>query len=146
MSTSIKETNHHFSFTIGIENKQDKVWQILTDVPNWKHWDTELKEASLEGAFCLGAKGVLTPLKGPQLKFYISELVENQSYTFKTNMPLGWLEIKRTLKTENNVTYFTDDIAFTGLLKNFFGILLGRKFRKVLPEVMDNFKKLAETL
>lgn len=138
------QTNHHFSFTVTIKNTPEKVWQMLTDVANWKQWDTELKEAALYSDFVLGAKGILTPLKGPKLKFYISEITPPTSYTFKTKMPVGWLVIKRTLKAENGNTCFTDDIAFTGLLKSFFGILLGAKFRKVLPEVMNNFKNLAE--
>jgi Polyketide cyclase / dehydrase and lipid transport len=139
-----RETNYHFSFTIGIKNTPEKVWQTLIDVPTWAAWDTELKEAHLEGSFAVGAEGKLLPKKGPKLKFYISEILPNQSYTFKTKMPLGWLVIKRTLKVENGMTHFTDDIAFTGVLKRVFGFMLGNQFRSVLPEVMDNFKKLTE--
>ena len=139
-----KQSNHHFSFTVGINAPPNKVWQTLTDVSRWAVWDTELLEASLEGRFEVGAKGILIPKKGPKLPFYISEIIPNQSYTFKTQMPVGSLDIKRTLHTENGVTYFTDDIAFKGFLKHVFGLMLGGGFRKVLPEVMDNFKKLAE--
>jgi Polyketide cyclase / dehydrase and lipid transport len=144
MSTSIKQSNYHFSFTIGVQAPQDSVWAVLTDVPTWHIWDTELKSAHLEGDFALGAKGVLTPKKGPELPFQISEIVPNQSYTFITKMPIGSLDIKRTLTHENGVTYFTDDIAFTGFMKHIFGLILGSGFRKILPEVMDNFKKIAE--
>jgi hypothetical protein len=110
----------------------------------WHKWDTELKEATLEGDFALNAKGSITPKKGPKLKFYISEIIPNKSYTFNTKMPVGELVIKRTLTVENEVVYFTDDIAFTGFLKFIFGFMLGGQFRKVLPEVMENFKRLAE--
>jgi uncharacterized protein affecting Mg2+/Co2+ transport len=144
MSTANKQSNYHFSFTIAIKNTQDNVWQALTDVPNWHIWDTELKEAYLNEPFALGAKGVMTPKKGPKLPFYISEMIPDQSYTVKTKMPVGTLDIKRTLRHENGTTYFTDDIAFTGFLKRFFGAMLGGGFRKILPEVMENFKKIAE--
>ncbi len=140
----MKQSNHHFSFTISVNNTADNVWQTLVDVSSWHVWDTELKEATLEGNFAVGAKGILTPKKGPRLKFYISELVPSKSYTFKTKMPVGWLIIKRTLTIESETTHFTDDIAFTGFLKLVFGAMLGGQFRKVLPEVMNNFKKLAE--
>jgi Polyketide cyclase / dehydrase and lipid transport len=139
-----KETNYHFSFTVEVNNTQEKVWQTLIDVPTWAQWDTELKEASLEGDFVAGAKGVLIPKKGPKLPFFIAEFSPNQTYTFNTKMPLGWLIIKRTLTAKNGMTYFTDDIAFTGILKRIFGFMLGSQFRSVLPEVMQNFKKLAE--
>ncbi len=144
MHQSNHQSNHHFSLTVSLDSTREKVWQTLIDVPTWHEWDTELKHASLAEDFALGAKGVLTPLSGPTLSFFISDLVPYQSYTFKTKMPLGWLVIKRTLTVNNDKTEFTDEIAFTGFLKRVFGAMLGGKFRAVLPEVMDNFKKIVE--
>jgi Polyketide cyclase / dehydrase and lipid transport len=141
----MKQRNHHFSYTITINNTIDKVWQTLVDVVLWPKWDTELKEATIESDFALNAKGSITPKKGPKLKFYISEIIPNKSYTFNTKMPIGELVIKRTLTVENEMVHFTDEIAFTGFLKFVFGFMLGGQFRKVLPEVMEHFKKLAES-
>jgi hypothetical protein len=55
--TATKQSNHHFSFTIGVHNTQDKVWQTLIDVPTWHLWDTELVDAFLDVPFKVGAKG-----------------------------------------------------------------------------------------
>ncbi len=139
-----RQTNYHFSDMISVDNSLEKVWGYLTDVNKWKDWDTELKSAVLHGDFAIGAKGTLVPKKGPELPFHISEIVPMKSYTFKTKMPLGHLEIKRTLEKKDGMTLFTDDIQFTGILKRFFGLMLGRSFQKVLPEVMQNFKRLVE--
>lgn len=141
----MKQSNHHFSFTIAVNTTKVNVWQTLIDVRNWHQWDTELLEANLEGGFEIGAKGTMKPKTGPKLKFYISELTPNQSYTINTIMPVGELVIKRSLTEVNNEVYFTDDIAFTGLLKYIFGLIFGGQFRKVLPEVMNNFKRIAES-
>jgi hypothetical protein len=141
----MKQSNHHFSFTVSVNTTKANVWQTLIDVQNWHQWDTELIEASLEGSFMVGAKGTLKPKTGPKLKFYISEIIPNQSYTFNTVMPIGELVIKRTIIAENDGVHFTDDIAFTGFLKYIFGFMLGGQFRKVLPEVMNNFKRIAES-
>lgn len=140
----MKQSNHHFSFTIPVNTSAQNVWETLIDVQNWHQWDTEMIEANLEGDFAVSAKGTLTPKSGPRLKFYISEIVPLQSYTFNTIMPVGELVIKRSLKVEDEVVYFTDDIAFTGFLKTVFGLMLGGQFRKVLPEVMNKFKEIAE--
>jgi hypothetical protein len=141
----MKQSNHHFSFTISVNNTIDKVWQTLIDVQNWHKWDTEIIDAKLDGEFAVGTKGIMKPKTGPKLKFYISEIIPNQSYTFNTIMPVGELVIKRSLKSESEQIYFTDDIAFTGFLKLVFGIMLGGQFRKVLPDVMNKFKQLAES-
>lgn len=86
----------------------------------------------------------MIPKKGPKLKFQITELIPNSSYTFVTKMPVGTLVIKRTLKQVGEQIEFTDEIRFTGLFKRLFGLLLGGGFKSVLPEVMKNFKTLAE--
>ncbi len=144
MQSSLRQTNHHFSFTIAVNNSHEEVWSLLIDVERWNKWDTELIKAELTEDFALGAKGVLIPKKGPKLKFYISALIPNQSYTFVTKMPVGTLEIRRTLKQKSDQIEFTDEIRFTGFLKRIFGLMLGGGFKAVLPEVMENFKRLAE--
>jgi Polyketide cyclase / dehydrase and lipid transport len=141
----MEQSNHHFSITIRVNTTKANVWETLIDVQNWHQWDTELVEANLEGVFELGAKGTMKPKTGPIVKFYISEFTPNHSYTINTVMPVGKLVIKRRLAEKNNEIYFTDDIAFTGLLKYVLGFILGRKFRKVLPVVMNNFKRIAES-
>ena len=140
-----KQSNHHFSYTIAINTTLEKVWQTLIDVEKWPVWDTELQSAKLLSDFILEAKGTMIPKKGPKLKFYISEITTNKSYTFNTKMPLGELVIKRTIIEKNNQIFFTDDIKFTGILKKIYGSLLGKGFKKVVPEVMQNFKNLAES-
>lgn len=142
MLTIDQQKNYHFSGTIAIDKPQAEVWELLTDVSRWKEWDTELEISSLDGEFILGSTGMLIPKKGPKLKFFISELVPGQSYTFNTKMPLGYLVIKRSLVYQDQVTYFTDDVQFTGPLKRVFGIMLGIGFRTSLPKVMKNFKRL----
>ena len=141
----MKQSNHHFSFTIPVNATKSNVWETLIDVQNWHQWDTELIEVNLEGIFEKGAKGTMKPKTGPKLKFYISELIPNQSYTINTIMPVGELVIKRSLTEINNEIHFTDDIAFTGFLKYVFGFMLGGQFGKVLPEVMNNFKRITES-
>jgi Polyketide cyclase / dehydrase and lipid transport len=141
----MKESNHHFSFTITLKSTLEKVWDTLIDVQKWPVWDTELIDSKLEGNFKLGAKGIMTPKKGPKLEFHISEFIQNKTYTIHTKMPIGQFIIKRTLNTENGEVKFTDDIEFSGFFKGIFGFILGKQFRKILPEVLNNFKKLAES-
>ena len=141
----MKQSNHHFSFTIAINSTTAKVWETLIDVQNWHQWDTEILAANLDGVFAEGANGTMKPKTGPKLKFYISELTPNKSYTFNTIMPVGELIIKRSLTEIDNEIHFTDDIAFTSFLKHVFGFMLGGQFRKILPEVMNNFKRIAES-
>ena len=139
------QSNSHFSFTVSINNTIEKVWETLINVPTWHLWDTELIEAKLNGNFEAGATGTMIPKSGPKLKFYISEVTIHKSYTINTIMPIGELVIKRNLTQNGNKVDFTDDIQFTGFLKSIFGLMLGKKFKEVLPEVLNKFKIIAES-
>ncbi|KOY84486.1 polyketide cyclase [bacterium 336/3] len=145
MQVKAQQTNYHFSHTDSTNATSDKIWAVWTDVPNWKQWDKGLKEATLQGEFTVGTKGKLIPDKGPKSKFVISEIESNKSYTFKTKIPFGWLIIKRTLEVKDGKTFFTHEVEFTGLLKKVLGKKLGKNYRAILPNVMAEIKKIAES-
>jgi hypothetical protein len=144
LNATAQQTDYHFTHTDSTLVSSDKIWQVWTDVPNWKQWDKGLKEAKLEGDFALGTKGTLIPDKGPKSAFIISALVVNQAYTFKTKIPFGWLIIKRSLEVKQDKTYFTHDVEFTGFLKKMFGNSMGKKYRAMLPSVLSEIKQIAE--
>jgi hypothetical protein len=145
MEAKAQQTNYHFSYTDSTSASSDKIWQVWTDVTNWKQWDKGLKEAELDGQFLIGTKGKLIPDKGPKSKFVISELVPNQSYTFKTKIPFGWLIVIRTLEIKEGKTFFTHDVQFTGLLKKILGNKIGKRYRAMLPNVLSEIKLIAES-
>lgn len=140
-----QQSNIHFSHTDSTTAGSEKIWQLWTDVPNWKQWDKGLKDAIFKGDFVAGAKGKLIPDKGPRTKFIITEVIRNQSYTFKTRIPFGWLVIRRTMEVKMGRTYFTHDVEFTGLLKKILANKLGKRYREMLPEVMTSLKQIAES-
>ena len=138
-----QQSNKHFSHTLQTTARPETIWRIWIDVPNWKNWDDGLREAQLNGSFEVGTKGTLIPDKGQKAKFQITALVPGQSYTFKTKLPLGALHVRRTLKIEGGNTLFTHEVWFTGLTKGIFARVLGRKYRAILPSVMDKINVIA---
>ena len=144
MSAHAQQTNYHFSHSITTTASPERIWQIWTDVPNWKAWDSGLKEARLSGAFQEGAKGTLLPDKGPESKFVIEDVNENGSYKLKTKIPFGRLIVSRYLKKEDGMVTFTHDVKFTGMLRKLLGNKIGKRYREMLPSVMGNIKLIAE--
>lgn len=147
MTTNLyaQSANHHFQHTDSTRASPEKIWSVWIDVAQWKTWDKGLKEAQLNGAFSVGTKGKLIPDKGPKSTFVISKVVEGQSYQFKTRIPFGWLIIDRRLEVKNDMTYFTHEVQFTGSLKKVLGKKLGKNYRAMLPEVMSEIKRIAES-
>jgi hypothetical protein len=140
-----QESNTHFSHTVETTASPAGIWRIWTDVPNWKSWDDGLKSAELNGPFAAGTTGTLIPDKGPKSRFVLTEVIDEQSYTVKTKLPLGALYVKRYLSVRDGKTIFTHDVWFRGVTKGIFGRALGRNYRRILPEVMGKIKTLAES-
>lgn len=139
-----KPTNKHFWCTMQTTASPDSIWSVWIDVNQWKVWDTGLKDAALNGVFRLGATGTIISLEGRKSKFKVIDYEEGKSYIYKTKLPLGSLYVKRYLTTENNQTSFTHEVWFKGLTKGIFAKAFGGKFRKMLPEVLLNIKKIVE--
>lgn len=137
-------TNKHFWHTVETTASPEQIWQIWTDVPNWKDWDTGLKDANIDGNFQADAKGQIISLEGRTSKFKVVEFEAGKSYTFKTNLPLSGLYVKRFFEVKNGKTYFTHEVWFQGLTAGIFAKVFGSEFRKMLPEVMDKIKQIAE--
>ncbi|MEO0468164.1 MAG: SRPBCC family protein [Bacteroidota bacterium] len=137
-------SNRHFWHTDTTSAPAESIWAIWTDVPNWKAWDSGLKDASLMGAFVLHAKGEILSLEGRKSSFEIVEYEAGKTYTMKTRLPLGRLYVKRFLTEENGTTQFTHEVWFAGLSRGLFASAFGKKFRAMLPDVLDNIKTIAE--
>lgn len=137
-------SNKHFWHTVETTAKPSEIWAVWMDVPNWKNWDTGLKDASAKEPLRLGTKGTILSLENRKSKFKVVEFTEGKSYTYKTKLPLGSLYVKRYVQTKNGTTTFTHEVWFKGLTAGIFAKAFGEKFRKMLPDVLLNIKKIAE--
>ncbi len=139
-----RQPDDHFRISIDIQQPMPIVWKYLIDVTKWPDWDTELKFAVIDGEFRTGATGQIVPKRGPKLKFTITKITEGKFYEFKTALPVGFLVIRRSIQGKNGFTTFTDEVQLTGKFKKMLGFFLGRGFKSVIPEVMQNIKNILE--
>jgi len=138
-----------FSNTVETTASAEDIWRLWTDVEKWPAWDSELVSAQLEGAFALGAMGQLVPRRGAPSQFVISQLadskqIEQRSYTFTVRLPLCKLHVRRFFSCPKDALYFTHEVSFEGITAPLFGLILGRQFRQILPQIMQSLKELAE--
>lgn len=144
LSLQQEQSNKHFWYSMETTASAEEIWSIWVDVPRWKDWDTGLKDAYMDEALGLNAKGVIISLEDRKSKFKIIEIVEGKSYTMKTKLPLGSLYVKRYLEEKEGKVIFTHEVWFKGLTKGIFAKAFGGKFRKLLPDVLENIKNIAE--
>jgi Polyketide cyclase / dehydrase and lipid transport len=137
--------NSSFSHSIETTAPSNRVWKLWTDVSTWSKWDGGLKSALLDGPFAVGAVGKIVPLRGSIVPFTVTANTPNSSSTFVTKLPFAKLNIERSLVgLPNGGTRFTHTVTFTGPLREVWGFILGRGFRKELPLTMAKLAALAE--
>lgn len=142
--TSAQGNHKHFQHTLETTATAAEIWRIWTDVDHWAAWDTGLQQATLAGSFEEGTKGTLISDQGRKAKFMVTAVDEGVSYTFKTRLPLGRLQITRSLREQNGTVLFTHEVRFRGLTGGLFARMLGKAYREMLPKVMQNIQRQAE--
>jgi hypothetical protein len=143
-STTAQKSAKHFQHTLETTAPAADIWRIWTDVDRWPTWDIGLQQAALAGPFARSTRGTLVSDQGQKAKFIITAVDEGKSYTFRTQLPLGSLEITRSLTDENDTVQFTHVVRFRGLTGGLFARKLGKGYRKMLPEAMRRIKQQAE--
>ncbi|MEL6557160.1 MAG: polyketide cyclase [Bacteroidota bacterium] len=137
------KSNKNFEHTVETNASSEAIWQIWTDVNNWKSWDIGLSDARMDAEFKEGNKGLIISLEGRKSKFKIMSVKENESYIIRTRLPLGSLYLERVLSQRNGRLTFTHKVWFKGVSGGLFAKLFGEKFRQMLPEAMENINNLA---
>lgn len=134
-----------FSCEMSAEAPPERIWQIWTDVPNWHRWDSGLRSAVLQGPFVLDARGELLPDQGPASSFRVSAFEVGQSYTLRIPLPGGSLELRRSLRAgAPGQTIFRHEVRFRGLTGGVFARIMGRRYRAMLPGVLEHIRLMAE--
>ncbi|GAB4442114.1 MAG: hypothetical protein OHK0015_40260 [Chloroflexi bacterium OHK40] len=133
-----------FAHTLETTAAAEQVWELWTDVAGWPRWDTALCAARLDGPFVYQAQGRLQATGSPESRFTVVELEPGRSYTIAVPLLLAELRVRRALTPMPAGTRYTHEVSFAGSLEGLFGLLLGRRFRAMLPEVMERLRQLVE--
>lgn len=140
-----------FESTTIIDASAAQIFSIYAKVNEWPLWDADAKEASLDGAFVSGAKGVVVPHGGPKSQIVLSNVQLNRSFTVTCKLPLCVMGFDYLLEPQagtgagGEVTKVTHGVRFEGFLAPVFGRLIGNGMRKSLPNTLSALKALVKS-
>lgn len=124
---------------------KEKIWDLWSDVQNWKTWDKDVESAELFGAFRQGTKGVMKPSEGPRATFRITECTQLKSFTNTSLLPLCRMDFIHTIKEIGGRVEIKHKVVMTGALTFLFSRIIGKKLEEGLPHAVDSLIKKAET-
>lgn len=120
------------------------IWKLWTDVENWKTWDNQVVDSSLDGDFILGQTGELTPKGGPKGKFELVEVTKNKSFISRSKLPLAKMDFIHSMEEKNGEIIITHKIQISGFSTFLFSRVIGKKIIQELPKALEELVKLAE--
>jgi hypothetical protein len=119
------------------------IWQLWSDVANWKTWDTQVESSSLDGLFVSGTRGKLKPKGGPASPFVMLDTQPGRSFTDRTRLPGATMDFIHEMTSTPTGTQFTHRIRITGPLSPLFARLMGRNLRQGVQDAVQKLAHLA---
>ncbi len=130
--------------TIKTNATRKQIWNLWSDVKNWKQWDSEIVFSDLKGEFKVGNFGILKPKKGPKSKFKLASVNELSEFTTRSFLPFAEMDFIHEINEKDGELFITHGIEIRGLLSFFYSRVIGENLIKELPQAMNKLSKLAE--
>ena len=121
-----------------------KIWQILTDVENWKDWIGGIEYSTIEGSFENGTLITVKNIKAPKATNTLKDIVVNKSFTLQSKLPFCTMDGTHEIVNENDVLKIRLGIKMYGALSFIFISIFGKKIAKSLPIATKKLVELAE--
>jgi len=145
-ATSTRGDAHHFDCTILTRAPAEAIWRLWLDVEAWPRWDDQLEWARLDedrAEVRVGVTGLLKSRGSAAARFEIVR-VDETGYAFTTRLPAGTLRVTRELARAEAGWRVSHDVRFEGVGGWCLGWILGPRFRRALPGVLESLVTLAE--
>lgn len=121
-----------------------RIWQQYARVDQWHVWDAEVEWASLNGPFREGATGELKPKGGPKTAFTITSYEPERSFTTRSSIPFGKMDIIHHILPEGDTWVVTHTVQLSGPLSGLFAQIMGKKIVRALPLALSKLVEIAE--
>ena len=122
----------------------ETIWQIWSDVANWKVWDTQVESSMLNGAFTVGSRGTLKPKGGPKSAFTLIDVQPGKTFSDRTQLPLATLDFIHEVVPTPTGTQITHRIRLSGPLAPLFARLMGNNLRQGTQDAVQKLASMAQ--
>jgi hypothetical protein len=131
-------------FSKEIKASEAKIWQIFTDVENWKEWIDGIEYSTIDGNFEDGTLVTIKNIKKPKSSSPLKDVVVNKSFILQVKMPLSKVDFIHEILKDNDVLKVRFAVEITGTLAFFFIAFFKKSVIKSLPIVAKKMVELAE--
>lgn len=114
------------------EVSQKEIWDLITNVNEWKSWDKEVVDSYIEGSFQVGKTFMLHPKGAGKVNVFIEEAIPNSYYRDVTKFPLARLYDEHLYENTKDGLKITIRLTMKGALSSLWHILVMKDMVKQL--------------
>lgn len=122
-----------YSFTTREVNKE-QIWKLLSDVDNWKNWDTSIHDAKLVGEFKTGSSFILHPKGSGKIKIKLVDVRPTSYFKDLTVFPLAKMYGEHWYEETPDGLKITIKMTIQGLLASLWNRIVMKDIVKHLPD------------
>jgi uncharacterized protein YndB with AHSA1/START domain len=130
--------------TIETNASKERIWELWSDVENWRQWDGDVKQSKLNGKFETGTRGIIKPTNGPKSNFVIQSATFPTEFTIRLSLPLGKMDFTHQLTENNGKLFLTHGLEIRGITTFLFSRIFGKKIMAELPKGMYRLSAMAK--
>ena len=131
-------------FSMECKASEAKIWQVLTDVENWKEWIGGIEYSTIRGNFENGTLITIKNIKAPKATNTLKDIVVNKSFILQSKLPLCTIDGIHEIVKENDVLKVKLGVRMYGALSFIFRSIFGKKLATSLPIATKKLVELAE--
>ena len=124
----------------------DRLWDLYSNVENWKLWDEEVESISIEGDFAVGTKGVMTMEGQDPMNFTLTTVEEKKCFIDETVIePLNVsIIVGHFIEKKTNDRFFLrHSVIIKGENADMVAEQIGESFTVDIPASMEKLIKLS---
>ena len=131
---------------IDIEASLKCVWLATIDVENWPLWSPAMEKIIREdsGDFKVGSTALIKQKLMPQIRWRVTELTPNQSFSWKAQVLGIHMVASHSLAPREGGVVSILKVEMTGWMTNLFGFLMKGPVRKALEDENLGLKNYCE--
>jgi len=131
-------------FSMECNASEAKIWEIFTDVENWKEWIDGIEYSTIDGNFEDGALVTIKNINKPKMSSPLKDVVVNKSFILRGKMPLSTVDFVHEIVKDNDVVKVRFAVEISGILAFFFKAIFKKSVSKNVIESAEKVVEMAE--
>lgn len=133
------------TYNLATNLSRGKIWEHYSNPETWPKWHYGIEWVHFDGPFTTGTWGIMKPAEGAPFRFCITDVIPGESFAVTYYLPNAEMLSTHEIKpAKNGKLAISFKFQMTGPLAPLFAVIMGRKIKEHLPNIMRSFDLYVE--